>query len=69
MSTTTGNLWRTLREASGITQREAERLMGWKARGRLSLIERGLYPNQSEEDDMRRLYGTRLLAPTEGRPA
>lgn len=54
------NLWRLLREAAGISQAEAERRMGWK-RGRLSVIERGLYPLPPEEIDLRRLYRELVL--------
>lgn len=53
--------WRQLREAAGLSQREAERRMGWDKRGKLSLIERGLLPSPEQERDLRRLYGALLM--------
>lgn len=55
------NTWRALREAAGIvSQREAERRLGWK-RGHLSLIERGVRPTAEQETQLRAFYGALLL--------
>jgi len=53
--------WKSLREAAGLTQREAERRMGWQKRGHLSLIERGIPPNADQERDLRKLYAALLF--------
>jgi transcriptional regulator with XRE-family HTH domain len=60
MTTTTGQTWKALREASGLSQVEAERRMGWK-RGHLSWIERGIAPTGEQESAMRRLYATLIF--------
>ena len=53
--------WKQLREAAKLSQREAERRMGWDKRGHLSLIERGISPSPDQERDLRRLYAALLL--------
>jgi transcriptional regulator with XRE-family HTH domain len=54
--------WLALRLAAKISQREAERRMGWEKRGHLSLIERGVAPTPEQEADMKRLYAALLVA-------
>ena len=39
--------YKALREATGLTQREVERRLGWKT-GHLSVIERGLVPTEDQ---------------------
>ena len=55
--------WLALRRASGLSQREVERRLGWfeVKRGRLSRYERGLVPSPEEEHQLRAFYG-QLLA-------
>ena len=52
--------WLALRRASGLSQREVERRLGWIKRGHLSLIERGLTPTLEQVSDLRAFYA-RLL--------
>ena len=58
--------WLALREASGLTQREVERRLGWAVggdgHGRLSLIERGITPNAAQAQQLREFYGALLTA-------
>lgn len=60
---TTGTMqtpWLAMRLASGLSQREVERRLGWEKRGHLSLIERGIPPNAEQAAQLRAFYG-RLL--------
>lgn len=57
--------WAALREATGLSQREVERRLGWKS-GHLSWIERGAKPKPEQEEQLRRFYAGALL---ERRPA
>ena len=60
-STDTQRPWLALRKATGLSQREVERRLGWhEKRGPLSLSERGLPPNAEQEAALRRLYGQLL---------
>lgn len=59
-TTTTQTPWLALRLASGLSQREVERRLGWEKRGHLSLIERGLPPNGAQAQQLRELYGALL---------
>jgi transcriptional regulator with XRE-family HTH domain len=54
--------WAALREATGLSQREVERRLGWKS-GHLSWIERGAKPKPEQESQLRRFYADALLAP------
>ena len=54
--------WLALRLASGLTQREAERRLGWQKRGHLSLIERGIPPSPEQARQLKALYGTLLVS-------
>ena len=58
--------WLALRRATGLTQREAERRLGWfeTKRGRLSRYERGLVPSPEEERQLRAFYGSLLAGET-----
>ena len=63
--------WLSLRSATGLSQREVERRLGWAAEGaghgRLSLIERGVQPDAAQEQQLREFYGALLTAqPKEG---
>lgn len=53
--------WLALREASGLSQREVERRLGWTKRGHLSLIERGIAPTPEQEAALRAFYREILL--------
>lgn len=53
--------WLALREASGLSQREVERRLGWTKRGHLSLIERGIAPSPEQEAALRGFYRDVLL--------
>ena len=46
--------WKALREATGLSQREISRRTGINS-GRLSVIERGLIPNDDEATTLRRV--------------
>lgn len=49
--------WLALRQASGLSQREVERRLGWeKQRGHLSLIERGIEPSPEREAQLKAFY-------------
>lgn len=52
--------WLALRLATGLSQREVERRLGWETRGHLSLIERGVVPSDERAAQLRAFYG-RLL--------
>jgi len=54
--------WLALREATGLSQREVERRLGWEKRGHLSLIERGLPPTAAQAQQLREFYGALLTA-------
>ena len=58
--------WLALRLAAGISQREAERRLGWAGdgggHGRLSLIERGVAPDDEQARQLRELYGALLTS-------
>jgi transcriptional regulator with XRE-family HTH domain len=54
--------WLALRVASGLSQREVERRLGWQKRGHLSLIERGVQPNAAQDQQLREFYGALLTA-------
>ena len=56
--------WAEIRAATGLSQREVERRLGWK-RGHLSLIERGIRPTVAQERALRELYGPLIVI---GRP-
>jgi transcriptional regulator with XRE-family HTH domain len=58
--------WLALRQATGLTQREVERRLGWfeVKRGRLSRYERGLVPSPEEERQLRAFYGSLLAGET-----
>lgn len=47
--------WKALREATGLSQREVERRLGWKS-GHLSWIERGAIPKPEQEAALRAFY-------------
>ncbi len=47
--------WKALRDLSGLSQREVERRCGWKGSGRLSVIERGLIPTETERATLTRV--------------
>jgi hypothetical protein len=49
------NPWLLLRQTTGLSQREVERRLGWKA-GHLSWIERGVKPKADQETALRRFY-------------
>ena len=74
MTTETGTApttpWLALRLAAGISQREAERRLGWASggggHGRLSLIERGVPPDAAQAQQLRELYGALLTAGRRG---
>lgn len=52
--------WLALRLTTGLSQREAERRLGWakdgKGHGQLSLIERGVAPTPEQAAQLRALY-------------
>jgi len=48
--------WLALRQASGLSQREVERRLGWAKRGHLSLIERGIDPGPERSAELRAFY-------------
>jgi len=51
------NPWQALRLATGLSQREVERRIGWAdKRGHLSLIERGLPPTPEQARALRQFY-------------
>ena len=52
--------WLGLRLATGLSQREVERRLGWDTRGHLSLIERGLPPTPERAAQLRSFYGREL---------
>ena len=63
--------WLALRVATGLSQREVERRLGWASagtgHGRLSWIERGIPPSATQAQQLRELYGALLTtAPKEG---
>ena len=51
----TTNAWKSLRDTTGLSQREVERRLNWK-RGHLSLIERGLPPSPEQASELRTFY-------------
>ena len=51
--------YKSLREATGLSQRAVERALGWKT-GRLSTIERGLIPMPEERRALVAFLGERL---------
>jgi len=55
MTTHTVLPWKALREATGLSQREVERRLGWK-HGHLSWIERGTVPNAEQGEQLRAFY-------------
>lgn len=57
--------YKALREAVGLSQRAVERELAWKT-GRLSVIERGLIPTESERSALLRFYGERMAAAAGG---
>lgn len=57
--------WLALRLATGLTQREVERRLGWEKRGHLSLIERGVTPSPTQAQQLREFYGAMLTAKPE----
>lgn len=57
--------WKALRETTGLSQREVERRLGWKKRGHLSLIERGIVPTPEQASQLRAFY---LATVIEGEP-
>lgn len=57
--------WLALRLATGLSQREIERRLGWEKRGHLSLIERGIVPSASQAQQLRELYGALLTTKPE----
>ena len=59
------NPYLALRLVTGLTQRAAERALGWDKRGRLSVIERGLTPTDDERRTLLRFYGERMLKEAE----
>lgn len=62
---TTQPPWLALRLASGLSQREIERRLGWQKRGHLSLIERGIAPSTSQAQQLRELYAALLTTAPE----
>ena len=52
--------WLALRQATGLSQREVERRLGWKT-GHLSFIERGVTPSPERESQLRAFYREVLL--------
>lgn len=60
-STPINTPWLAMRLATGLTQREVERRLGWAdKRGHLSLIERGIPPNPDQERALKSFYGALL---------
>jgi len=53
--------WLAMRLASGLSQREVERRLGWTKRGHLSLIERGIRPTPEQARQLRAFYAALLL--------
>lgn len=51
--------WKALRIMSGLSGREIERRLGWKA-GYISWIERGARPTAAQASELARLYGAVL---------
>ncbi len=60
--------WEALRRATGLSQREVERRLGWKS-GHLSWIERGAAPKPEQETQLRQFYAAALLAKPAEEPA
>ena len=58
--------WLALRLATGLSQREVERRLGWEKRGHLSLIERGVKATPKQADELRSFYGMLLTSKPEG---
>jgi transcriptional regulator with XRE-family HTH domain len=56
MDTAAVGPYKALREATGLSQREVERRLGWDKRGHLSLIERGLTPTPVQRQQILRFY-------------
>lgn len=54
--------WKSLREAAGLTQREVSRRTGINS-GRLSIIERGVPPNEAEARLLKDVLGAAILGP------
>lgn len=52
--------WAALRLATGLSQKEVERRLGWKS-GHLSWIERGIRPSAEKAEQLRTLYASLLL--------
>jgi transcriptional regulator with XRE-family HTH domain len=52
--------WLAMRLASGLSQREVERRLGWEKRGHLSLIERGIPPSSEQARQLKALYAVLL---------
>ena len=59
--------WRAMRLATGLSQREVERRLGWaqgkKGHGYLSLIERGVVPTPEQEAQLKAFYADALIRP------
>ena len=55
MDTPTLPPYKALRDATGLSQREVERRLGWNT-GRLSTIERGLIPTPDERQALLRFF-------------
>jgi len=53
--------WLAMREATGLSQREVERQLGWK-HGALSWIERGARPTAEQEAQLRAFFRDTLLS-------
>ncbi len=51
--------YKALRDATGLSQREVERRLGWNT-GRLSTIERGLIPTREERQALLTFYNVWL---------
>lgn len=58
--------WLAFRLATGLSQREVERQLGWPTRGHLSLIERGIAPSAQRALQLRAFYARAILEPTRG---
>ncbi len=54
--------WLAMRLASGLSQREVERRLGWEKRGHLSLIERGIPPSPEQARQLKALYAVLLTS-------
>jgi hypothetical protein len=55
------NVYKALREMTGLSQRAVETALGWDKHGRLSVIERGLVPTPEEHRALAEFYAVKAL--------